>query len=300
MSNAAAETVEPQDTIDVVNLSDDDLQEKFEASQKEGNDAVVKPEAVEPEAVEPEAVEPEAVEPEAVEPEAVEPEPETAEGVRAEMQGKLDAANQQIEEKQKHIDTQGNELGVLRKGVTPPEDPSTERPEVDFLNKPEESFEALADDRLLKERQRRDEQAEQDRVIGQEVERVVTGLVPDFSGYVEEIVGLAKTDGISDEKIAAFKDNPFKSSDPDVLLGYVERVKLARQLKTRDDEIETLKKAPGEVAQKIAEAANRTTPPLESVATATPRDAEPSISDTQLTEMSDTELNEMIAKKLKG
>ena len=123
-------------------------------------------------------------------------------------------------------------------------------------------------------------------------------VVPTFDTLVDDMAEIAKSDGINDELVQAFRSNPY-AEDPGTLINLAKRAEAARAIKERDTEIAALKtriaeleKKPGQVVKNI-EKALKEGPTITSgsgQATSVKTPIEP----TQLALMTDEELDKFI------
>ena len=155
---------------------------------------------------------------------------------------------------------------------------------------------ALADVKTeTEDKEDRTAKENQDRMLHTEnTKRAVEKAMPEFSSMIDEVASLATEDGVPAKAVAAFKADPYGSSDAPYLLNFARRVLIARELKEAQDKIATLKTDPDDVAAKIEEAANRK-PKIKKSSTARETKGD-NLTEEDIANMSDEELD----KRLKG
>ena len=206
---------------------------------------------------------------------------------------------EQLEEKERFNQHQGNELGDLRKQVAEKEAAKPQQTEAE-LNaahdvNPVATTKALIESAKVEERTRISE--ERNRVLAQTevTKRAVESALPEFTGMRDEVAALAEKDGYSEEQIAAFKSNPYESSDQGILINLGKRVELQRQLDAAEKKNKDIEQDPDEVAKKI-EAAAKKKPTLKGKKSASDR-VSGDYTREELSHMSNEELDELIKKK---
>ena len=302
---------EDQDTVDEFSEMDDAaldaaLDEARKNSENDdADDDVVEPEKDEKEEPEPEPEKDEDAEPEP-EPEKdedVEPEPEKEEPVDddkteiARLKEELAASKEQVAEKEKFAQLKANAEGELRKRLEAHEKPALTKAEQNaaFDADPSGETQRMIDEARADERGKIQEENNLESARTELVRRTVTKSAPDFMGMIDEIAELAAKDGFEPAAVAEFKADPFKDADHDILVGYAKQVVLQRKLEASTKRIEELETSPDDVAEKIEKAA-KTKPVLKGKKPSSHR-AEGELSHEQISKMSDTELEEMLAKK---
>lgn len=235
--------------------------------------------------------------------EGQEGEPQPAEAQPAEqvppqptIEERIAALEQQIQEKERFIQRQGNEIGILRKQVS--------RPQIDFQKAREEINQQFQTDpaaamhnmELLRRR-------------AEEVRREQTsGLVPDLPELIEDICEIAKAEGEHDNTLAAFRQDPLRVPAA-ILYDYAVRARAYRYAKVKSAENAELQKqitqlrgrATEEVAARIDQAA-KSSPVIRGVTgggTSSTRDATQGsrLTESQIPHLSDAELKTLLSKR---
>ncbi len=282
------ETDEAQETVDVSTLDDAELDEMIERSGEKDKDAEPQDETPAPEEAEGETSEKKET--------PSETPPEEKEGETE--QSEVETLRRQLQDKESFIQRQASEIGELRKFTSQedadPPSPTAEENEDDFFDNPKEAVSKTVE-RVIEERDRKQAfEVERIRLLGEETKSMVTEAVPDFKDFLDDISELAKEDGYTDENLAAFKADPFISSDPGILISYAKRAQMKRQLSEYEREISELKKKPEEVVKRIQEAAGKNGTTLTGKTASMPRGTRPEISEPQIASMSDAELDEAL------
>jgi hypothetical protein len=253
-------TDKPQDTpLDVRNMSYEDLHKSLDEP----------PVAEEPEK-EPEkkeTVEPEPVEEikEATPEETKEPEPQKENPYEA-MVKELEMAKQRIADKDRFIQRQGNEIGELRKYVSPDEVSRIKqkvKEEYDRIHLEEGPFAAdeykkAVETQLAQRIQEQQEAATINQVL-ENRQRIVKD-VPDFETTIDDMVESLKEEGIPDNAINAFKQNPYLINYGELRQIHrtatfrKEKLALQKENETLKQEIVELKKRPDQLIENINKA----------------------------------------------
>lgn len=173
------------------------------------------------------------------------------------------------EKQSKLLDKFGTEVGLLRKQT--PEDAKAKLAEINdlYLENPVEGHKAM--EAYFKEEKAAESQSREEEINGiiEGNRSTVVESIPDFEenidANVSDIAEILEADGASDETIKAFKENPYVI-DGSTLFALHKRNQVVNKLietedllAERDAEIAELKKKPGEVLDKIANATNQNT-----------------------------------------
>jgi hypothetical protein len=218
----------------------------------------------------------------------------------------LEATKQRLTDKDKFIQRQGNEIGELRK-FAPPEEVARIKEQVkteyDRIHYEQGPFAA---DEYKKQVERNLQEEFQRREVLQDIEktqitrqRIVTD-VPTFESTIEDMADSLRNDGVSEDRIAIFKTNPY-------LLNYgelrnIHNAAVARkQFTIKNQEVESLKakiaeleKKPGDYIRRIDQATK--TINGSSSGTDGKRDSNVVSINKPLAQMSDKELQEIKAQ----
>jgi hypothetical protein len=181
----------------------------------------------------------------------------------------LEATKQRLTDKDKFIQRQGNEIGELRK-FAPPEEVArikeAVKTEYDRIHYEQGPFAA---DEYKKQVEKQINEEMQSREVLSNIEKIQTTRqrivekLPTFETTIDDMADSLKEDGVPDNLIAAFKQNPYLVDYGELL--NINKAAIARkQLSLKNQEVESLKvriaeleKKPGELIDKI-NSANRT------------------------------------------
>lgn len=160
----------------------------------------------------------------------------------------------QLEDAQSMIGRQANEIGNLRKTVaemTPKPAPVTAD---QVLSDPVNSTKKLVQEELA-ERQRKDQEAAQaQRAYMEQAAKFITEKVPNVIDLLPAMAEELKEDGLPDDYIQQFIKNPL-SENPVIVVQLAKRAAMKREvLELKNGKIE-LERKPGELVEKINQAA---------------------------------------------
>lgn len=201
-----------------------------------------------------------------------------------------------IDEKERFIQRQAQEVGIRRKSE------EQLRGEVFELQKSlelkwGEPIEATKIQNEIRDRETQLQDAE-NRTRVENIRNVVKTYVPEPESLMDEMVILLKEDGNPEDSIRTFRDNPY-SQPPGTLVNLAKRAELRKEGRNKDEkiasleaEIQTLKGKPQETVKKI-EKALKESPAMSNdsgQATATKK----SVDETQVHAMSDKELEQYL------
>ena len=241
---ADAETI-----VDVspVELTDEQLEEQISGEVKE-QDGKPKPT---PEPV-PEQVSESTPEP------TPEPAPEPVEEYVKITKDEWEKTQRRIEEKEKFIQRQADEVGKRRK--------SEEQLRQEIFNLKNQltdvnmnHAQAMEIQDAIRARETQLSEAEL-RTITEFNRNSIKTVVPDADSLIDDMVDLVREDGVGDNEIRAFRDNPYMEP-PGIVINLAKRAILRRELQNRDSkiaaleaELASLKTAPKDVVKKIEKA----------------------------------------------
>jgi uncharacterized phage infection (PIP) family protein YhgE len=187
------------------------------------------------------------------------------------LKGEIEQLKNTLAARERFYNRQATELGLLRK--TSPEE------EKEAIRQANEKYEQIyvqdgkfaADefmDNFRAERKQRTEalqkasEIERYEAQTKDTKEKIATFVPDFDNKIDVIVKLMEEDRAAPENIRIFRENPY-IVDPVTLYNMAKRADLKTQVDTLTQEntalkarVEELKKQPGELAQKIADATN--------------------------------------------
>jgi hypothetical protein len=167
------------------------------------------------------------------------------------MQEELELSKQRIAEKDQFIGKQGKEIGEYRKKLTPlNKDQLNEK----FLTDPASALEEYNNH----QRQIQEQEIFERQGMIDSTRSAVIQKVPEFNELIDDIVNIAKADGVPHEALISFKQNPFAIGEtPGVLINLAERAKMARKMKSLEEEVGKLKSGKEQIVKKIEAAVNQ-------------------------------------------
>lgn len=215
---------------------------------------------------------------------AIEPEIDQQPAVETEVevQTKLE---KQLKDKEEFIQRRNAEVGELRKQIEALQQRIPQVQEDGYYENPVDAVNQVLQAR---EQQAQIQYLEHQAAIKQN-ELTIKEFVPEFDSLVDDMVEVIRDLKYPQEVINNFKANPY-AEQPAILVNLAERAKLAKENKTLKAEIEKLKKAPGDVLKKVEAAANSSRP----LTAATGNSGNRAISDKQVHQLSDKELDELL------
>ncbi len=203
----------------------------------------------------------------------------------------------QLQEKEKFIQKQANEIGDFRKRER--ERLEAQQSRLDPLK--EEYGEETVKDISTATKEDMDRNAALSNLeefnrsqMAAHNQTIVLGEIPDTLNMIDDIAELARKDGFPDEKISAFKKDPFATSDPDIILSYARQIKATNENNALKAELEQLRQKQEGTLKKIEEASNTSSGLTGRVASSSGNDASISISEAQVPNLSDAELEKAL------
>jgi len=224
-----------------------------------------------------------------------EPEPKSDEEVKI-TKTEYDKLIKRIDEKEKFIQRQAQEVGIRRKSE------EQLRAELFELQKTlelkwGEPIEATKIQNEIRDRETQLQDAE-NRTRVESTRNVVKAYVPEPESLMDEMVALLKEDGNPEDSIRTFRDNPY-SQPPGTLVNLAKRAELRKEGRNKDEkiasleaEIQTLKAKPQETVKKIEKALKES--PAMSNDSGQASATKKSVDETQVQAMSDKELEQYL------
>lgn len=208
----------------------------------------------------------------------------------------LEALNKRIDEKEKFIQRQAQEVGIRRKSEEQLRDELFELQKTLEL-KWGEPIEATKIQNEIRDRETQLQDAE-NRTRVESTRNVVKTYVPDPESLMDEMVELLKEDGNPEDSIRTFRDNPY-SQPPGTLVNLAKRAGLRIEGRNKDEkialleaEVQTLKGKPQETVKKIEKALKES--PAMSNDSGQASATKKSVDETQVQAMSDKELEQYL------
>ena len=204
----------------------------------------------------------------------------------------LEKLRNRVSQQEEFIQKRNTEVGALRKreleiqseiANRPSDDDMREKLDTDPL---EAHRDLIAQDRADSERS--DLQA---KIHQLDAEQAITRAIPNFSELKDDIVALAKSDGLPERDIMDLQNNPYVFNPQDVI-SLARRAQDAKRIQALEDQVNSISTSKQNMAKKIAKAANsgRTITSASGQGTAPNSD----ISNQQLSKISDAELDELL------
>jgi hypothetical protein len=183
--------------------------------------------------------------------------------IESEHQDELKKRDEQLAEKEKFIQRQGNELGDLRKKVyAPPTAAETEEIRSKMLEDPYNTIKEI-NARIKGEEGTTSPDNNSQDVGDREIKEnavnnkmAVTKVYPNASEYFDDICKIVEEDGMPEENIAKFKANPW-NEPPVLMLSLIKRVEDRRRATKLEAEITSLKSNKDDILKRIEETANQ-------------------------------------------
>lgn len=149
----------------------------------------------------------------------------------AEINAKLSALEKRVQDKEAFIQRQAKELGELRKSAKP------KVTDEEFLSNPVATL-----DKLLQEK------AEEATPPAPDHAEKIRSWVPDFDKRVDQIVKVMKADGVDDDFIAKYRENPAGFFPAEVSFQLAKRAELQAKLDEMAGKTERINKTISQVS----------------------------------------------------
>lgn len=204
----------------------------------------------------------------------------------------LEKLRNRVSQQEKFIQKRNTEVGALRKrdleiqgeiANRPSDDDMREKFDIDPL---EAHRNLIAQDRADHERIQLKAKIHQ-----LDAEQVISRAIPNFNELKDAIVALAKKDGLPERDIMDLQNNPYVFNPQDVI-GLARRAQDAKRIQILEDKVDAVSTSKQNMAKKIAKAANSGRTLTAASGQATPTNID--ISNQQLSEVSDAELDELL------
>lgn len=201
-----------------------------------------------------------------------------------------------IDEKEKFIQRQADEVGKRRKSE------EQLRNEVYALKtqlagEGVNHVEAMEIQNAIREREEQLSEAEL-RTITEFNRNTVRTFVPEPESLIDDMIELVKEDGQPEEAIRAFRDNPYKEP-PGTLINLAKRAEMRKELRNKDAKIASLeaelaelKKEPKRVMEKIEKALKQE--PMMTNKSGQASSTKEQVDDSQIPHLTDAELDRLI------
>jgi hypothetical protein len=166
----------------------------------------------------------------------------------------LEKLQNQLKQKEDFIQKRNSEVGDLKKRELELQTQLSSRPSDDELRDELDNVDAY---RQMRDTERlEDEQLQlQSKIHQLEAEETVTQAIPNFEELKDDIVKLAKSDGLPEKDIVDLQTNPFVFKPQDVI-GLARRAQNEREIASMKKKIDDLSSSKQNLAKNIAKAAN--------------------------------------------
>ncbi|MCK5601356.1 hypothetical protein KAR91_05800 [Candidatus Pacearchaeota archaeon] len=204
----------------------------------------------------------------------------------------LEKLRKQVNQQEEFIQKRNTEFGELRKRESELQNEIANRPSDDDLR---EQFETdplkthrdlIAQDRADDERNRLQAQIQQ-----LDAEEAISKAIPNFNELKDNIVALAKSDGLPERDIMDLQNNPYVFNPQDVI-SLARRAQDAKRIQLLEDQVSAISTSKQNMAKKISKAANSSRPLTAGSGQATPPNLD--LSKKQLSDLSDAQLDELL------
>lgn len=277
--------------VDVSGLSDEELEgQEIEAAEGEESPEVTGEENQEDNAGEGDEGEVADGEssPEGVEGEETEGTEEQATITVAELEKLHNRVNQQEE----FIQKRNTEFGALRKRESELQNEIANRPSDDDMREKFELDPLEAHRNLIAQDRADAERVNLKAKIHQlDAEQAISRAIPNFNELKDDIVALAKSDGLPERDIMDLQNNPYVFNPQDVI-GLARRAQDGKRIQILEEQVNSISASKQSMAKKISKAANSSRPLTAGSGQATPPNLD--ISKEQLSGISDAELDELL------
>lgn len=235
------EVAEVKDTVEASGMSDEELNKAYNNAVGEENNSEPVSQEDTPSEKATESIESEKQD-------TSEPDP---------VEERLQSLEKQLDDKQSMIDRQGNEIGMLRKGaemqkneaIVPSSDEWREKFDEDPVAAMKE-WDAYKEQEALQQ-----EAAFEYENLGRR--QYIESKIPNFNELLDEMVEIAKADGVPDAALRSFRDNPY--ADISSSIGLANRVMLQRQNARLQQELDKSKGESDRRLDEVEKAANAST-----------------------------------------
>lgn len=203
----------------------------------------------------------------------------------------LDKLRNQVTQQEEFIQRRNTEFGELRKRELELQGELSSRPSDEDMRE-QFDLDPLKTHRDLIAQANADDERGQLQVKMQQLdaEEAISRAIPNFNDLKNDIVALAKSDGLPERDIVDLQNNPYVFNPQDVI-SLARRVQDAKRIQTLEDQVNSISTSKQNMAKNIAKAANSSRPLTSSSGQATPPDTD--ISKQQLSKLSRAQLEEL-------
>lgn len=203
----------------------------------------------------------------------------------------LEKLRNQVNQQEEFIQKRNTEFGELRKRELELQNEISNRPSDDDMREKLDTDPLEAHRDLIAQDRADDERARLQAQIQQlDAEQTISKAIPDFKELKDDIVALAKSDGLAERDIMDLQNNPYVFNPQDVI-SLARRAQDAKRIQTLEDQVSAISTSKQNMAKNIARAANSSKPLTAAAGQATPPNLD--ISSKQLRDLSDAELDEL-------
>ena len=204
----------------------------------------------------------------------------------------LEKLRNRVNQQEEFIQKRNTEVGELRKRELEIQGEIANRPSDDDMREKLDTDPLEAHRDLIAQDRADSERADLQAKIHQlDAEQAITRAIPNFSELKDDIVALAKSDGLPERDIMDLQNNPYVFNPQDVI-GLARRVQDAKRIQILEDQVKSIGSSKQNMAKKIAKAANSGRTLTSASGQATPLNSD--ISNQQLSKISDAELDELL------
>ena len=242
---------------------------------------------------------PEPAQPEAIQqPESVaEPKVESVEEQLAALRAEVAKNQKQLKDKEDFINQRNQEIGLLRKQTRAKQQAELDREltEEEILENPKLAVEKAIERKQLLEKMDEERQAEVMEEIKGQHKQLLDKMVPQFEDSKATILEVMKADGLPEEMLAQFSDNPTATLHPQLIFQLAKRAEAFREIADLKQQLMEAGKKPLKVVENLNNYGKAKSPVTNAPAT-NPRPASKlaGLKESDIDKMSIEQLNELI------
>lgn len=204
----------------------------------------------------------------------------------------LEKLRNRVNQQEEFIQKRNTEVGELRKRDLEIQGEIASRPSDDDMREKFDTDPLEAHRNLIAQDRADSERVQLQAKIHQlDSEQAISRAIPNFSELKDDIVALAKSDGLPERDIMDLQNNPYVFNPQDVI-SLARRAQDAKRIQTLEDQVNSITSSKQNMAKKIAKAANSGRTLTSASGQATPPNSD--ISNQQLSKISDAELDELL------
>ena len=204
----------------------------------------------------------------------------------------LEKLRKQVTQQEEFIQKRNTEVGELRKRDLEIQGEIANRPSDDDMREKLDTDPLEAHRTLIAQDRADNERADlQARIHQLDAEETITRAIPNFKELKDDIIALAKSDGLPERDIMDLRNNPYVFNPQDVI-GLARRAQDAKRIQILEDQVSDISTSKQNMAKKIAKAANSGRTITAASGQSTPANSD--ISNQQLSKISDAELDELL------